>query len=200
MNTQDILLASGSPSRKRLLENAGIAVRAVKAEINERSIEAPLEGTGVSPEDVALILAEAKAQEVSQRFPEQWVIGADQTLSLEGKIFHKPADMEGARQHLLALSGQTHHLNAAVVLARNREIVWQHVDVARMAMRQITPHFIGRYLAQAGEKVLNSVGAYQLEGTGIQLFDRIEGDYFTILGLPLLPLLAKLREIGAIDG
>src|SRR5690606_20314177 len=121
MNTQDILLASGSPSRKRLLENAGIAVRAVKAEINERSIEAPLEGTGVSPEDVALILAEAKAQEVSQRFPEQWVIGADQTLSLEGKIFHKPADMEGARQHLLALSGQTHHLNAAVVLARNRE-------------------------------------------------------------------------------
>lgn len=195
-----ILLASTSPFRKRLLENAGLPVKAVAPDVDERTLEAPLEGTGTAPEDVALILAEAKAVDVSQRHPEAWVIGGDQTLSLDDRIFHKPEDMEGARRHLLALSGRTHRLNSAVVLARGGEAVWRHVSVAHMTVRQLDPGFIGRHLARVGEKALRSVGAYQIEGEGIQLFEKIEGDYFTIVGLPMLPLLAKLRELGTIDG
>jgi nucleoside triphosphate pyrophosphatase len=163
-------------------------------------MEATLEGSGASPEDVALVLAEAKALDVSAKNPDAIVIGTDQTLSLDDTIFHKPADMEGARRHLLKLSGKTHHLNSAVVLARNGETLWRHVAVARLTMRKLEPDFIGRYLSRVGDKALSSVGAYQVEGEGIQLFEEIEGDYFTIVGLPLLPLLVALREQGAIDG
>lgn len=197
---ETLILASASPFRRRFLEDAGLSLRAVKPEVDERALEAPLEGTGTGPEDVALILAEAKAVDVSERHPESWVIGGDQTLSLDDRLFHKPPDMEAARRHLLALSGRTHNLNTAVVLARGGEAVWRHVAVARMTMRRLDPGFIGRHLARVGGKALESVGAYQVEGEGIQLFERIEGDYFTIVGLPLLPLLAKLREVGAIDG
>ena len=128
------------------------------------------------------------------------MLGCDQTLSLGDEMFHKPADMEGARRHLLALSGKTHQLNSAVVLVRNGETLWRHVGIARLTMRKLEPAFIGRHLARVGDKALSSVGAYQIEGEGIQLFEKIEGDYFTIVGLPLLPLLAALRELGAIDG
>jgi septum formation protein len=152
------------------------------------------------PDELALILAEAKALDVSARSPDAVVIGADQTLSLDDRVFHKPADMEVARRHLLSLSGRTHHLNSAFVLARNGEIVKRHVEIPRMTMRKLDPAFIGRHLARVGEKALTSVGAYQVEGEGIQLFDRIEGDYFAIVGLALLPLLACLRREGAIDG
>jgi len=169
-------------------------------QVDERALEAPLEGTGVTPDEVALVLAEAKATEVSARYPDVWVIGGDQTLSLDDRIFHKPKDMDGARRHLLALSGKTHLLNSAIVLARGGEAVWTHVSIARMTMRPVKPAFIGRYLARVGEKALESVGAYQIEGEGIQLFESIEGDYFTVVGVPLLPLLAKLRELKAIDG
>lgn len=198
--TDRIILASGSPFRKTLLANAGIEFSAVPAEIDERAVEAPLQGSGTTPEDVALILAEAKALDVSERNPGALVIGCDQTLSLGDLVFHKPDGMEGARRHLLSLSGKTHQLNSAVVLARDGETLWRHVSVARLTMRKLDPAFIGRHLARVGDKALASVGAYQIEGEGIQLFEKIEGDYFTIVGLPLLPLLAALRDLGAIDG
>ncbi|QKD00942.1 Maf-like protein [Mesorhizobium loti] len=196
--TETIILASGSPFRKAMLIHAGVAIEAVPADVDERALEAPLQG--VSPEDVAAILAEAKATEVSERKPGALVLGCDQTLSLGDEVFHKPADMEGARRHLLALSGKTHQLNSAAVLMRDGEVLWRHVGIASMTMRKLDPGFIGRHLARVGAKVLASVGAYQIEGEGIQLFDKIEGDHFTIVGLPLLPLLAELRTLGAIDG
>lgn len=197
---EKLILASGSPFRKAMLVNAGIDVEAVPAEIDERAVEAPLQDTGVSPEDVAAILAEAKAMEVSERQLGALVLGCDQTLSLGDRLFHKPADMEGARRHLLALSGMTHQLNSAAVLVRNGEVLWRHVGIANLTMRQLDPAFIGRHLARVGDKALSSVGAYQIEGEGIQLFEKVEGDHFTIVGLPLLPLLAELRRLGAIDG
>ena len=149
---------------------------------------------------MALVLAEAKALDVSEKRPGRLVIGCDQTLSLGDRVFHKPADMEGARRHLLDLSGKTHQLNSAVVLVRDGEALWRHVSTARLTMRVLDPGFIGRHLARVGEKALTSVGAYQIEGEGIQLFEAIEGDTFTIMGLPLLPLLAQLRAMGEIDG
>ncbi|MER8365070.1 Maf-like protein [Mesorhizobium sp. M0306] len=197
---EKIILASGSPFRKALLVNAGVTVEAVPASVDERALEAPLQNSGVSPEDVALVLAEAKATEVSERKPGALVLGCDQTLSLGDELFHKPATMEDARRHLLALSGKTHQLNSAVVLARDGQVLWRHVGIANLTMRKLDPAFIGRHLARVGAKASSSVGAYQIEGEGIQLFEKIEGDYFTIVGLPLLPVLAKLREFGAIDG
>jgi septum formation protein len=195
-----LILASGSPSRRTLLANAGIAFEVVRPDIDERAVEATLEGSGVTPGEVATILAEAKAVEVSGRRPDALAIGADQTLSLGDEVLHKAGDMEAARRRLLALSGRTHRLHSAVVLAKGGVAVWRHVSVASMTMRTLSPEFIGRHLARVGDSVLGSVGAYQVEGEGIQLFERIEGDTFTIVGLPLLPLLAALRERGAIDG
>ena len=196
--TETIILASGSPFRKAMLINAGLDIEAVPADVDERALEAPLQG--VSPEDVAAILAEAKATEVSERKPGALVLGCDQTLSLGDEVFHKPTDMEGARRHLLALSGKTHQLNSAVVLMRDGKVLWRHVGIASLTMRKLDPAFIGRHLARVGVKALSSVGAYQIEGEGIQLFEKIEGDYFTIVGLPLLPVLKELRALGAIDG
>ncbi|MFC3326570.1 Maf-like protein [Mesorhizobium cantuariense] len=198
--TEKLILASGSPFRKAMLVDAGVDVEAVPADVDERALESPLQDTGVSPEDVALVLAEAKATEVSERRPGALVLGCDQTLSLGDEVFHKPADMEGARRHLLALSGKTHQLNSAAVLVRDGAVLWRHVGIASMTMRKLDPAFIGRHLARVGVKALSSVGAYQIEGEGIQLFEKIEGDHFTIVGLPLLPLLAELRTLGAIDG
>jgi len=197
----NIVLASQSPFRRALLTNAGIDFVCMPPEIDERAVEAPLHDSGVTPEDVALVLATAKATDVSERSGgEATVIGSDQTLSLGDEIFHKPANMEAARHQLLKLSGKTHQLNSAVVIVRNGDTLWSHVAVARLTMRELSPAYIGRYLAKVGDKALASVGAYQVEGPGIQLFERIEGDYFTIVGLPLLPLLTELRKLGAIDG
>jgi len=195
-----IVLASGSPFRKAMLEAAGVDIDVVPAKIDERSVEKTLEGTGASPEDVAQVLAEAKALDVSERSPGRLVLGCDQTLSLDDELFHKPADMEGARRHLLKLSGKTHQLNSAAVLARNGEALWRDVGIARLTMRKLEPAFIGRHLARVGPMALNSVGAYQIEGEGVQLFEKIDGDYFTIVGLPLLAVLRELRAMGAIDG
>ncbi|TGQ51505.1 Maf-like protein [Mesorhizobium sp. M1C.F.Ca.ET.193.01.1.1] len=197
---EKIILASGSPFRKAMLVNAGLDIEAVPADVDERALEAPLQDSGVSPEDVASILAEAKATEVSERRPGALVLGCDQTLSLGDEIFHKPADMEGARRHLLALSGKTHQLNSAAVLCRDGKVLWRHVGVASLTMRKLDPAFVGRHLALVGAKALGSVGAYQIEGEGIQLFEKVEGDHFTIVGLPLLALLKELRALGAIDG
>jgi septum formation protein len=195
-----LILASKSPFRAMILKNAGVPFRAEGANIDERSVEAPLFNSGATPEDVAQVLAEAKAVDVSERFPEEIVLGSDQTLSLGDDVFHKPRDMEEARRHLLRLSGRTHQLNSAMALARDGETVWRHLSVARLTMRDLSPEFIGQHLAEVGDAALQSVGAYQYESRGIQLFDKIEGDYFTIVGLPILPLLPELRRFGIIHG
>ncbi len=195
-----IILASGSPFRRKMLEDSGVPFEQIRPEIDERAVEQAVSGSGLTPADLAEILAEAKATAVSELHPDALVIGSDQTLSLGEEILHKPADMEEARRRLLALSGRTHELNSAVVLAQNGNAIWRHVSTARLTMRDLDPGFIGRHLASVGEKALSSVGAYQIEGKGIQLFEKIDGDHFTIVGLPLLPLLAELRARGAIDG
>ncbi|BCH29237.1 Maf-like protein [Mesorhizobium sp. L-8-10] len=199
MQPTTIILASGSPFRRAMLTNAGLDFGVEKPDIDERAVEAAIAGQA-RPDDVAAILAEAKALDVSGRHPEALVIGSDQTLSLGDEIFHKPADMEAARRHLLKLSGKTHSLNSAVAVAKGSETLWRHVGIAHLTMRRLDPAFIGRHLARVGDKALQSVGAYQVEGEGIQLFEKIEGDHFTIVGLPLLSLLGALRDLGAIDG
>jgi septum formation protein len=196
----DLILASKSPFRAMLMRNAGLAFSQQAARVDERVIEQTLEATGTTPADLAVILAEAKAVEVSERYPNALVIGSDQTLSLGDKVLHKATTMEEARRRLLQLQGQTHQLNSGVVLARKGEAVWRRVSLARLTMRPLTPEYIGRHLARTGEKVLGSVGCYQFEGEGLQLFEAIDGDYFTIVGLPMLPLLGELRKLGAIDG
>lgn len=195
-----IVLASSSVHRRELLKNAGVDFTVEASDLDERAIEAPLLDSGVSPEDIAGILAEAKATDVSTRHKGAIVIGADQTLSLGDEVLHKPATMEDARRTLLKLSGRTHHLNSAVVLVEDGAVTWRHVATASITLRDLDPGFIGRYLAHAGQKALTSVGAYQIEKEGIQLMDSIEGDFFTIIGLPLLPLVKELRRRGEIDG
>jgi septum formation protein len=181
-----------------LMENAGLAFDALPAEIDERQIEQTL--NNATPDEVALALAEAKAIDVGGQRRGALVLGSDQTMSLGNRVYHKPRSLGEARENLLSLSGQTHRLNSAIVLVRDGTVLWRHVSYADLSVRPLTENFVDRYLGRVGEKVFTSVGAYQLEGEGIQLFRKIEGDYFTILGLPMLPLLEKLRELGAIDG
>ncbi|PCJ87247.1 MAG: septum formation protein Maf [Hyphomicrobiales bacterium] len=188
-----LVLASKSPIRAALLRNAGLKIITCAANIDERAVEAAL-GRDVDPEDVALVLAEAKALDVANAYPDTLIIGADQTLSCDAEIFHKAGDENELRKNLLALSGRTHALNAAIVLVKNGETLWRYNAQAHLTMRTLSPQFIGRYIAQTLPDSLQSVGGYQLEGLGAQLFEKIEGDYFTILGLPLLPLLARLRQ------
>ncbi|WP_425458873.1 Maf-like protein [Ahrensia kielensis] len=195
-----LILASTSPFRKMLFENAGLTFETAAPDVDERAIEETLEGSDATASDIAEILAESKARNIAERNPAKLVIGGDQTLSLEGSQFHKPKDMEEARQHLLAMSGKVHQLNSAIVIVRGDEIIWRHVSVAHMHMRVLDPGFIGRHLAAVGDIALKSVGSYQIEGPGIQLFEKVDGDYFTIVGVPMIPLLAKLRELGEIDG
>jgi septum formation protein len=194
-----LILASGSPARRTLLANAGVPFDVVPAGLDERAAEAPLLEAGASPADLALALAMAKAVAVSDLHPEALVIGADQTLDLDGERLTKPEDMEVARRQLLRLSGRTHALHSAVAVARGGEIVWDETETARLTMRRLEPAGIGRYLAEIGAPALSSVGAYQLEGRGVRLFEKIDGDYFAILGLPLLPLLAFLRREGLVE-
>ncbi|KAB1088801.1 Maf-like protein [Neorhizobium galegae] len=196
--TVPLVLASSSPFRRMLMENAGLTFESRAAEIDERKIEAGLEGA--SPDQVALTLAKAKAIDVSAHFPGALVIGSDQTMSLGSRVYHKPKTLAEAKENLLSLSGKSHRLNSAIAFARDSQIVWEHVVHADLTVRGLSETFVDRYLSRVGEKVYGSVGAYQLEGEGIQLFSKIEGDYFTILGLPMLPLLEKLRELKAIDG
>lgn len=198
--TTPIILASNSRFRAELLKNAGVDFTTASASIDERAIEHPLLESNLEPADIAQVLAEAKATDVSVLNPNALIIGCDQTLSMNDNMFHKPVDMKQARQHILKFSGKTHQLNSAVAIVYNQQTIWRHVSIANMTMRKMSPEYIGRYLAQAGHSVLNSVGAYQLEGVGVQLFKQIEGDYFTIIGLPLLPLLSELRSLEVIDG
>jgi len=187
-----LILASQSGARKMLLSNAGLAFEAITADIDERSIQA---ASGLSsPREIALLLAREKAKAVSVHRPGSHVIGADQTLALGMRLFNKPAGRPQALAQLRDLAGKSHELNSAVVVARDGKIVFEDVAVARMTMRQMSEAELSAYLDAAGDAVTTSVGAYQLEGLGIHLFERIEGDHSTILGLPLLPLLAFLRS------
>lgn len=197
---QELILASSSASRQMLMRNAGLTFSAIPADIDERALDEQLERDGASPEEVALELARAKALAVGALYPEALVLGCDQTMALGARVYHKPKTMAEAEGHLLSLSGKVHRLNSAAVLVRHGEVVWQIVSSAELTVRTLSAEFVSRHLQRVGEKALSSVGAYQLEGEGIQLFTSIEGDYFTILGLPLLPLLSKLRDMDVIDG
>ncbi|MBR0737212.1 septum formation protein Maf [Bradyrhizobium liaoningense] len=187
-----LILASQSSARKMLLANAGLEFKAVTADIDERGIQAASKLS--NPREIGLLLAREKAKAVSARHPGGYVIGADQTLALGERLFNKPAGRAQAMAQLRDLAGSSHELNSAVAMARDGKIVFEHVSIARMTMRQMTETELSAYLDAAGDAVTTSVGAYQLEGLGIHLFERIEGDHFTILGLPLLPLLAFLRR------
>ena len=195
-----LILASESKSRARLLEAAGLAFIAEPPGLDEATMRQAVSGEKLlSPHDVAQVLARAKAEAVSDLARKAYVIGADQVLALGDMILSKPASMEDARRQLLDLRGKTHTLHTAVAVATGGETIWSETTVASLTMRKLTPEFIGRYLAAAGDEVLGSVGAYQLEGLGVQLFDKVEGDYFSILGLPLIPLLDTLRREGVIE-
>jgi septum formation protein len=192
LGKEPLILASQSRARQMLLENAGIAFEAIPADIDERTVQ---KDSGLSvPGEIAKLLAREKALWVSSRSPGRYVIGADQTLALGDRLFSKPTGRVGAAEQLRLLAGRRHELHSAFAVARDGKILLADVSIAGMTMRRLGESEIEAYLDQAGEAVTTSVGAYQLEGIGVHLFERIEGDHFTILGLPLLPLLAFLRS------
>ena len=193
-----VVLASKSPSRAAILAGAGAPHEVVGSGVDEAEIKARLLAEGLGPREIAGRLAEAKAVAVSALRPEAIVIGADTTLDLDGALFDKAATLDEARQHLVALRGRSHRLHSAIVAAENGVPLWRAIESPRLYMRDVSDAFLDGYLARAGEALLGSVGCYMLEGEGAQLFERIEGDYFAILGLPLLPLLKFLRGKGAI--
>lgn len=189
-----VILASASQSRARILKEAGVSYTAEPAYIDESSIKESLQAEGADALAVAETLAELKAVKVSRSHPQSLVIGADTILDLDGVWFDKPADMEHARAHLMTLRGRTHSLATAVVVALGGTRIWHYRDQPILTMRNFSNAYLDQYLEAVGDAILSSVGAYHLEGRGVQLFDRIDGDFFSILGLPLLPLLAFLRE------
>jgi septum formation protein len=189
-----LILASRSLTRKTLLEGAGLPFAVDVAAIDERAVESAAVDAGADARQVAVLLAEAKATEVSARRPADLVIGADQTLALGPELLHKPGSPEAAIVQLDRLAGKTHRLHAGIALATNGRPVWSLVDTAELTMRAFTADERDAVLELEGDSVLNSVGGYRLEGPSIRLFEAVRGDYFTILGLPLLPLLEALRE------
>jgi septum formation protein len=194
-----IVLASASRSRARLLEAAGVAFVAIPAAVDEAEIKAALRAEQAPPDHIAQVLAELKAQRVSQRAPDALVIGADQVLACDGSLHDKPADLAAARAQLLALRGRVHSLATATCVARGGSVIWRNLQTARLTMRPFSDAFLDAYLARAGDAVTGSCGAYALEGPGAQLFTHVAGDFFAILGLPLIPLLDCLRNNGALD-
>jgi septum formation protein len=191
-----LVLASRSAARRALLEAAGVPVELRPADLDERALEAG--ANAPDPSAIAELLARAKASLVSRAHPGRLVLGADQTLALGGKPFSKSSDRLAARVQLQALRGRAHELHAAIAFVQDGAVVFEHVETARLTMRAFSDAFLDRYLETVGEGALTSVGGYQLEGLGIQLFERVDGDYFTILGLPLLPLLDVLRQRGCL--
>jgi septum formation protein len=191
---EPLVLASKSAIRHAVLRDAGIPVAVEPADIDERAIEQ--RSAKQDAGELAAVLAREKARRVAARLPGRLVLGADQTLALGERRFSKPADRAGARRQLAALRGQTHELHSAVALARGSSVLFEHREVARLTMRSFSDQFLEAYLDAAGAALTASVGGYQLEKVGIQLFEHIQGDHFTILGLPLVPLLEYLRTAG----
>jgi septum formation protein len=196
--TRPLVLASASAIRRTILTNAGLTVAVEPASIDELAVKQEMRRQGAPVESVAIELAARKASAVAVRHPGALVIGADQILEAGGEWLNKPADRAAAERQLTSLSGRTHRLiSGAAIIEEGREI-WRHADTVTMHMRMLSPDFITSYLDRAGPAVTSSVGAYQIENLGAQLFNRIDGDFFTVLGLPLLPLLAFLRQRGII--
>jgi septum formation protein len=195
-----LILATASAARRAVLAAAGLRFGAEAAAVDEAAIKESARAEGVPPGEAAVMLAEAKAQRLGRRHPEALVIGADQLLVCEGRWFDKPPDMAAARAQLLALRGRPHELMTAMVCWRGGQRVWQHLARPRLTMREFSEEFLDAYLAAEGEAVLGSVGAYRLEGIGVQLFSAVEGEHSAILGLPLLPLLGFLRQHGVLAG
>lgn len=194
----DVILASGSAIRAQLLRAAGLRFQVERPLVDEEAIKMSLRADGLAPRDQADALAEIKAISVSRRRP-GLVIGADQMLALEGEAFDKPGNRAEAAETLKRLRGKTHTLLCAAVVAQDGVPIWRRIETPKLAMRTFSDAFIENYLDAAGDDVLSSVGAYQLEGLGAQLFDTVEGDYFAVLGLPLLALLAFLRTHGVVQ-
>ena len=195
MKPPRLVLASGSRARTRLLQAAGLDFICQPARVDEDAIRQTLEAGGKMPaEDVASILAEAKAGFIAEQYPLDFVVGADQVLEFDGRIITKAHSREEARQTLIQLRGKIHRLISAVTVVRTGAVLWRHTEEAELEMRDFSNEFLGRYLAAMGDRVTETVGGYEIEGRGIQLFSRISGDIFTIQGLPLLPLLDFLRR------
>jgi|JI8StandDraft_1071087.scaffolds.fasta_scaffold181593_2 septum formation protein len=198
--TAPLILASGSTARAKMLRDAGVALDIAVPRIDEDEVKASYRGEGVGVEDTAIALGEMKALAVSRKVmqgePGRYVLGADQMLECGGIWFDKPVDLAAARAQLMALRGRQHHLVSAAVLVKDGVRIWHHVDRAELTMRDFTDTYLDSYLGAIGADVLGSVGAYHLEGLGTQLFTRVRGDFFTVLGLPLLPVLAILRTHG----
>jgi septum formation protein len=199
-DSHPIVLASKSLGRRLALQQTGLPFEAHPAEVDERTIEARIVAEGGGPDAVVAALSAAKALEISRRFPNSLVIGADQAASCAGQIFGKPADLAAAKAQLSILSGTAHRLHSGLAIAREGRILRETVGHADLVMRVLTDEFVDCYVARVGDAVLNSAGAYQVEGLGAHLFESISGDHWTILGLPLMQLLAFLREIGAVRG
>jgi septum formation protein len=196
--TEPVVLASASAVRAALLAQAGVGFAVATVRLDEEAVRHSLAAEGASPRDMADALAEMKAMRVSARHPGALVIGCDQVLALGREVFGKPADLSEARQHLMTLRGREHRLLSAVVVCRDGEPLWRHVGEARMTMRDFTDGWLDGYLTRQAEGICDTVGAYRIEEEGVRLFSRIEGDYFSILGLPLLPLLSWLTARGTI--
>ncbi|MDB5373111.1 MAG: septum formation protein Maf [Belnapia sp.] len=195
-----IILASASSARQAVMAAAGLIFTAQAAAVDEAAIKESTKAEGLPAGDAAMLLAEAKARRIAGRKPEALVIGADQILVCEGRWFDKPPDLAAARTQLLALRGRPHELVTAVACWRNGQRIWQHLARPRLTMREFSEPFLDAYLAAEGETVLGSVGAYRLEGLGVQLFSAIEGEHSAILGLPMVPLLGFLRGHGVLLG
>lgn len=194
----EVVLASGSRPRARMLANAGVPFMASAASVDEEAIKASMQTTGADVADVAELLAATKAQQVSRNHENSLVIGADQMLACDGEWFDKPANPLAARNQMEKLRGRTHELISAVCVVRDGDVLWHHIDRARITMRPFSDAFTDQYIDKMGENICATVGGYELEGLGAQMFSRVEGDYFTILGMPLLPLLDFLRGHGVI--
>ena len=196
---REIILASSSSSRKLMLDGAGIKYQALSPDVDEGAILESLEGSDLTPSDMAEVLARAKAETVSAGQTGACVIGGDQILSFEDRIFTKPENFEDARDALLALKGKTHTLHSAVVVAMGGETRWAHVETAHMTMRDFSPAFLGTYLGSVGDDICRSVGAYELEGLGVHLFEKIIGDHFVVRGMPLIALINYLYKDGVLS-
>lgn len=195
-----LVLASQSASRREMLEQAGLSIEAVPARVDEGAIRDALLAEQASPRDIADALAETKARKVAGRMPERLVLGCDQVLAYKGMIFEKPPTLQAARDQLRVLRGGTHQLLSAAVLYERGEPVWRHVGVARLTMRQFSDEYLESYLGRNWPDIAGSIGGYMLEREGVRLFAQVQGDYFTILGLPLLEFLNYMTLRGEIEG